>query len=71
MKRSGILSNGTIVDWHYRAEDGKLKVSWAKDVDEYATAIYVYKFEVSENGTQCLILTGTEGTQILYRVRYW
>lgn len=76
MKRSGtgIFSEGLDIDeWYYRAENGKLKTSWSKNVDNYVSATYEYKFGVSENGTQCLILTkydngsGTS-TEILYRI---
>ena len=68
------LGDYDIVDWYYRAEDGKLKTSWSKDVNNYVSATYEYQFGVAENGTQCLILTehdngsGTS-TKILYKVK--
>lgn len=71
---TGIFSEGiNAEDWHYRAEDGKLKTSWSKNVEEYTSATYTYQFGTTESGVECLILTQTSvatGTsqQILYRV---
>lgn len=76
MKRTGtgIFSDSqNIVDWYYRAEDGKIKTSWSKNVNEYVSATYEYQLGVSKDGVQCLILTryddgGLKTTEILYKV---
>lgn len=70
---TGIFSDGqNILDWYYRAEDGRLITSWSKNVNEYATATYEYQLGFSENGVQCLILIRNDGgvktTELLYRV---
>lgn len=71
---TGIFSDGLDVDdWHYKAEGGKLKTSWSKNIDDYVSAIYEYQFGVSEDGRQCLILKeiksgGGGTTEILYKV---
>ena len=72
---TGIFSDGLDEDGlHYKAEDGRLKTSWSKNVDEYLTAIYEYQFGVSEDGKQCLILKriengGVSSTEILIKVQ--
>lgn len=72
---TGIFSDGLDVDdWHYKAEDGRLKTSWSKNIDECLTAIYEYQFGVSEDGIQCLILKriengGVSSTEILVKVK--
>ena len=71
---TGIFSDGLDEDGlHYKAEEGRLKTSWSKNVDEYLTAIYEYQFGVSEDGKQCLILKRIENgsvssTEILFKV---
>ena len=69
---TGIFSEELNIDWYYRAEDGKLRTSWSKDVNNNISVSYEYQFGVSENGTRCLILKQIQGggsnTYILTRV---
>lgn len=71
---TGIFADGLDMDdWHYKAEGGRLKTSWSKNIDEYVLATYEYQFGVSEDGRQCLILKqinsgGGGSTQILYKI---
>lgn len=71
---TGIFADGLDMDdWHYKAEGGRLKTSWSKNIDEYVSATYEYQFGVSEDGRQCLILKqinsgGGGSTQILYKI---
>ncbi|MBR3870549.1 MAG: zinc ribbon domain-containing protein [Clostridia bacterium] len=75
MKRSGtgIFSEGLDVEGFYSAENGRLKISWSKNIDDYILATYEYMFGTTGNGTQCLILekndiaSGTS-TEVLLRV---
>lgn len=52
------------MEGYYRAENGMLKLSFSKKVENYIVARYEYQFGFTESGKECLFLDG----ELFFRV---